>query len=539
MVRLVALGGLGEVGMNCLALSQRDETILVDCGVLFGDRELGVDVIHPDFSALAALPPLRGVALTHGHEDHIGALPYLLARHDVPVHGPAYALELVRERARDHEILAHARLVETRPRTPYRIGSFEIEPVRVTHSMVDATSLAIRTDEGLVVHTGDFKIDETPPDDEHFDADRFRALGDEGVALLLSDSTNSDAEGPTGSEATVAPPIERIVRETTGAVVVSIFASNLHRMRLLGEIAARSGRRLVLLGRGVGTHARVGRALGRLPWPDALVWPEKRVGELPKEKVLAIATGAQGEPNAALARLSRGEVPGLDLGDGDAVVLSARAIPGNERDVVDRVDALARRGVRVCSRVTDRALHVSGHAHRPEQREMIRLVRPRAFVPVHGTRHHLERHAALAREEGVGEVQVLENGQRAALSGGRVTVEDRLASGRVHVFAGRPITEGVLTARARLAEAGVLSVAVVLTGNAPSAVKVSSRGVVAPELEGALHARAEDEVRAALSGSHAREDADVEERARLAARRVATELTGAKPQTLVNLARAS
>ena len=523
--------------MNCLALSQRGETILVDCGVLFGDRDRGVDVIHPDFGALADLPPLAGVVLTHGHEDHLGALAYLLSREHVPVWGPPYALELVGERAADHEILSHSRLLETSPRKPFQIGSFQIEPVRVTHSMVDATALAIRTDAGTIVHTGDFKIDPDPPDGQVFDADRLRELGDEGVALLLSDSTNSDVEGPTGSESSVAEAIRRVVDETPGAVVVTIFASNAHRMRVIGDIAQATGRKLVLLGRGVGVHSRIARELSHLSWPSDLVWPDKRVGELPKSKVLAIATGAQGEPNAALGRLSRGEIGGLDLGEGDAVVLSARAIPGNEVDIAARVDALARRGVKVRSRLTDRGLHVSGHAHRPEQREMIRLVRPRAFIPVHGTRHHLTRHAELAREEGVGEVLVLENGRSAELDAAGVREGPTYRSGRVHVFAGRVIEPDVLDARGKLAEAGVVTVTVVVGAEGCDA-RAKTRGVTAATAEAEMADRIEEAVRVAVEGVPApRDDARLEEAARLAARRAVTTVTGARPQTLITLVR--
>jgi ribonuclease J len=268
--------------MNALALEQRGEVILIDCGVTFGPsvmgRGLGIDVIHPDFSALDAFRDrIRGVILTHGHEDHIGALPYFLRRYDVPVWGPPYSLGLVKERLEQHEILAHARLIETRPREAFNVGSFRIEPIRVTHSIADATALAITTDAGTILHTGDFKIDDDPPDGEEFDLERLRELGDAGVSLLMSDSTNIDARGDSaGSESGVGEALEQLVAEATGVVVVALFASNVHRLRMLGDIAKRSGRKIVPIGRSVVTHSRVARATGYLEWPSDLVWPLDR-----------------------------------------------------------------------------------------------------------------------------------------------------------------------------------------------------------------------------------------------------------------------
>ncbi len=428
-MRIIVLGGLGEVGMNCLALEQGGEALVIDCGVTFDDRGLGIDVVHPDFGALEDYR-VAGIFVTHGHEDHIGAIPYFLRRFDVPVFGPAYALRLVRERAQEHEVLSHADLRCVKPRESERVGSFEVEPIRVTHSIADATALAIRTDAGLVVHTGDFKFDDAPPDGETFDVARFEELGGEGVDLLFSDSTNIDAVGPTGSEEGVGSALDAIVAGAEQAVVVAMFASNVHRLRMLGEIARRYGRKIVPLGRSVSTHARVAQATARstgeqagrpyLEWPSDLVWPAERARELPRKRaILAVATGSQGERAAALSRLARGDHSALDLTAGDVVVLSSRVIPGNEPEVVRVMNDLLRRGVELRSWWSNRAVHVSGHAHRQEQRRMIELVQPRAFVPVHGTLHHLLRHAELARELGVPSVTVLENGDVATLDAQR------------------------------------------------------------------------------------------------------------------------
>jgi ribonuclease J len=528
VIRVLPLGGLGEVGMNCMALEQRGEMLIVDCGVTFDDRGLGVDVVHPDFSPLERLGArVAGVAITHGHEDHIGALPYLLKHHDVPVWGPRYALGLVRSRLAEHEILAHARLFETTPGERFSVGSFEVEPIRVTHSIADATALAIRTDEGTVVHSGDFKFDDQPPDGEHFDVDRFRALGDAGVTLLFSDSTNVDAEGPTGSETDVGGVLERLVARAGGAVVVAMFASNVHRLRLLGQIAERCGRKIVLLGRGVGTHARVARETGYLPWPDEIVLPDSMARQVPKSKVLAIATGSQGEANAALARLARGDHPAFDVGPGDSVILSARTIPGNEPEVHAILGMLIRRGVEVQTRLTERGIHVSGHGHRPDQRRMLELVRPTAFIPVHGTIHHLTRHAALGREMGVPSVAV-------------IAVGASVGAGRVHVWAGREVPAQVLRERAAIAQEGVVSAAITVDrAGSVADLTIKTRGVLdETAFQGELM-----EVAVAVRGAIAEAPDDAEddllaERARLAIRRAFHKARGVKPMTFVHLRRA-
>ena len=532
--------------MNCMALEQRGEALLIDCGVTFDDRGLGIDIIHPDFSPLERLRKagngdvnVTGVIITHGHEDHIGALPYLLKRYDVPVYGPKYALGLVKERLGEHEVLRHARLIETHPGERFDVGSFTVEPIRVTHSIADATGVAIGTDIGTVVHTGDFKFDETPPDGEHFDVDRFRALGDEGVALLMSDSTNIDVEGPTGSEADVGEALERQVKNAKGAVIVTMFASNIHRLRLLGDIARATGRKIVLLGRGVGTHARVARATGYLPWPDDLVLPDNLARERPRSTILAIATGSQGEERAALARLARNDHPGYDVQPGDTVILSARTIPGNEPEVNAIMGQLLRKGVAVVTRQTDRAIHVSGHAHRPDQRRMIELVRPRSFVPVHGTIHHLTRHAELAREMGVPCVAVLENGRVLEVSEDRVLLGETVGAGRVHVWGGRPVPVSIIRERAALAQEGAAFCFVVLdTRGRVQSVFVTTRGVMDDEEAPADLAAAEDAVRRAIleAPQYATEEA-LTEYARLAVRRTFKDRRGKKPVTTARVQR--
>jgi ribonuclease J len=539
-LRIAPLGGLGEIGMNCLALEQRGQVLLIDCGVTFDNRGLGVDVVHPDF---ACLEPYRdriaGVFITHGHEDHIGALPYLLRRFDVPVWGPPYALGLVRERLVEHEVLAHARLIEVTPRTHYEVGSFTVEPIRVTHSIADATALAIATDAGLVIHSGDFKFDETPPDGEAFDVERLRQLADEKVALLLSDSTNIDSEGTTGSERGVGEALRRIVLGAKARVVVAMFASNVHRLRLLGEIARTTGRKIVPLGRSVRTHARVAHATGYLAWSDEDVFPPERSGELLPRAVLGVATGSQAEANAALARIARGEHPFV-LDAGDMVIMSSRIIPGHEPEVFALMGDLIRRGVEVKTRVSDRDVHVSGHAHRGEQRRMLELVRPRAFVPVHGTLHHLTRHAALARDVGVGSACVLENGDVASLRGGVVTKVARWPAGRVHITAGKVVPEAALRERVALARDGIAFViaAIDAAGRLVGGVQIATRGLVDEASSTPLFLDAKREASAAVAALDGeRDDVLIAESVRLAVRRVFARELGYKPQVVAKVVR--
>lgn len=547
-LRVFALGGLGEIGMNCLALEQRGEVLLVDCGVAFDDRGLGVDVVHADFDALGAYR-LAGLFVTHGHEDHIGAIPYLLRRFRVPVFGPAYALGLARERAAEHEVMERAELRPVAPRSPVRVGSFEVEPIRVTHSIADSTALCIRTDAGLVVHTGDFKFDEAPPDGETFDVERFEELAREGVELLLSDSTNIDASGPTGSEQGVGRALESIVEGAEQAVVVAVFASNVHRLRMLGDIARRHGRKIVALGRSVSTHSRVASATARstgpdagrpyLEWPPGLVWPTDRARELPRRAVLAVATGSQGEATAALARLGRGEHPAFDVVAGDVVILSSRVIPGNEAEVRSVVTDLLRRGVELRSWWTDRAVHVSGHAHRDEQRRMLELVHPRAFVPLHGTLHHLMRHAALARELGVPEVTVLENGDVAELGEGRLRKVARVHAGRVHVFGGRVLSARVLEERVAIAARGVVHVVLPIgtTGRLAGDIEIRSTGVLDEAVDGDIVAASRQEALSAVRGLPGLDGEVLGEAVRQAVRRALGRALGFKPVTVVTLLR--
>lgn len=536
-LRFVALGGLGEIGMNCLAIEHQDQIVLIDCGVTFPHRPLGIDVIHPDFAYLRErADKVRAVLVTHGHEDHIGALPYLLQDMDVPIHGPEYALGLVRERLAEHSLPRDPRLHATTPRERFRVGPIEVEPVSVTHSIPDATALVLRTEVGTIVHTGDFKIDPEPPFGSRFDYARLSEVGEEGVRLLLSDSTNVDNSGTSGSETPVRDALTRHVLQARRRIVVCMFASNVHRVRGVLAAARQAGRKALLLGRSVLTHSRVAESLDMLPDDlPPLVKPE-HAQAVPREQLVVIASGSQGESRAALARLAWGTHPHLRLEAEDEVLLSSRVIPGNERLVYAITNELERKGVIVRHRGLEDTLHVSGHACRDEQRMMLQLVRPQSFVPVHGTYHHLARHEELAREMGVQETLIAENGSLFELR------EDGLHSvgvtpvGRVHIRAGRPVPPAALRERARISELGAATVALVVDdrGRLQAAPQVSLRGVSDPDADSELVAGLVAEVERAVESAVRHRDAGPDELRKTAAqsaRRYCQRQLGYRPVT--------
>jgi ribonuclease J len=540
---IVALGGLGEIGMNCLALEQRGEVVLVDCGVTFPTTDLGVDVLYPRFDyVLERRDRVRGIVLTHGHEDHIGGLPYLLSDLDVPVFGPPHAIELARRRLAEHGFEEGE--VDLRPvhvGATFEMGSFGFESIRVTHSIADATALAIRTDAGIVVHTGDFKLDPTPSDGEITDEARFAELGREGVRLLMSDSTGIDAAGASASERDVGIALDALVSRAKGRVVVGMFASNIQRLILLGDIAQRAGRRICLLGRSVQNHVRVAQALGRLRWPSDLVVAPDVAASMPRERVLIVASGTQAERAAALTRLALGTHSVLRLDEGDVVILSSRIIPGNDRPVFEMMAGFLRAGVELVSRITNAGVHTSGHAQRDEQLRMIQLTEPRGFVPLHGTLHHLMRHADLARDAGVRDVFVAENGDLVRV-GASAAIEKtgRTIVGKVATFGGEDLGDDVLAERAQLGRAGIAFVALVVDarGLPVATPQVIARGVLS-EGDGVPLQRAVIAVTRALQEARGprgapTDEASIVEIARSAVRRSIEQDTGHRP--LVNVA---
>jgi ribonuclease J len=445
--------------MNCLALETDEDLVVVDCGITFPEDNYGIELLHPDFSYLfERADKVRGVFLTHGHEDHIGALPFLLQRLNVPVWGPAHALKLALRRVRDRVGDERQLKVDFRPAVPgerYLLGSFQIEPVRVSHSIIEATALFIQTPAGNVVHSGDFKFDPNPPDGQPTDEQRLSELGAQGVDLLLSDSTNIDNRSEAGSESGVADRLEELISETRERVVVGLFSSNIQRLISLGEIAKKTGRRIALLGRSLRAHVETAHYLGHLAWNSDQRLTNEELPTCPPSSVLVLAGGTQAEMGSALYRLAEADHPAIRLGAGDRVILSSRVIPGNDRRVSRMLSHLLR--LEVDTQWTQRELHTSGHANRLELEHMFELLQPRCFIPVHGARHHLHNHALLAAECGVPECLVIENGQVAGLRGGKLERLERVKSGRVALDLGKePLSGEVLRQRAMLDRDGVL-----------------------------------------------------------------------------------
>jgi ribonuclease J len=541
-VRLAALGGLGEIGMNCLAVECDGRIAVVDCGILFPNENVGVDAIAPDLGWLVERAAQVGaVYVTHGHEDHVGALPLLLRQVKAPVYAPPFAHALLKAKLAEAGVEADLR--EVRPGDVRAAGDaspLAAEFVAVTHSIPDACALAIRTPQGTIVHSGDFKIDASPVGGPGFDAARFEALGREGVRLLLSDSTNAERPGSSLSEAEVGPALEAAMERAQGRVFLACFASNVARLQQAVNAARAFGRRVAFLGRAMEQNVRIARELGYLSFADWQLATIDEAKALPRKEICVVTTGTQGEPRSALARLARGEHPELSIAPGDLVVLSSRHIPGNEIAVGNVVNALARLGAIVAYEEI-RALHASGHAQEDEQRRLIRLVRPGSFVPIHGEFRHLARHAAHAAAEGVLSRPLVTDGELVELSAsGTRVLDERVPVGRVYLDrdaadGGALVEELAVRDRRLLAETGLVVVVLMLD-------RASGAVVRGPELFGKGVSgleEAEREIRAEalrsveeLSPQARANVAEVQETLRLAVRRWFRKDGAKKPSVL-------
>ncbi len=486
VLQVVPLGGLGEFGMNSMAVSTDVATLVIDAGVMFAGPELpGVDLMIPDLAYLHQCQPRpSALVLTHGHEDHIGGVPYIWPLIDGPVYGTPLTLALVRPKLEEHGIDPGDRLVAVQPRQRVQVGDCEVEFLRVTHSMPDCIALAVHTPAGTIVHTGDFKIDQTPIDGQHFDVHRFAELGTAGVLALFGDSTNIDRKGFTGSELEVKDAFEEIFTTTTGKLIVTAFASSVYRMQILADLAAQFGRQVAFVGRGMLQMSEAAQRLGYLRLPAGLTIRDSDVDALPPSKVLCLTTGSQGEPFAAMSRIAIDDHRFVKVGKSDTVVFSARAIPGNERRIGHVMNHLARRGADVIYEGI-KHVHVSGHGSEEELKLMLSLVRPRHFIPIHGEYRQLSQHARVAERVTAGvtpavKVMLIENGDLLRFDENGASVTGKVPAGRVLIDASGEVADEVLRDRRHLSEDGLIVPVVAInkqTGEIEGDPDVVSRGL--------------------------------------------------------------
>ena len=457
----VPLGGLGEFGMNMMAFSFKGTTIVVDAGVMFPEKELpGVEFVIPDLSYLEQLENgIAALILTHGHEDHIGAVPYVLPLLQGPIVGTPFTLALLEPKLLEHPLSHDYNLRTIHPRERIEVGAFKIEFLHVTHSMPGCVALAIHTPLGTLIHTGDFKLDRTPPDDNHSDLQRLEELGQKGVLALFSDSTNIDRHGFSGSEIDVIEAFEKIFSDTHGKIIVTIFASAIHRMQVLVNLAVKFNRQVSFVGRRMNKNVMIAKNLGHLHVPPGVELEERKIMSRPEREVLCITTGSQGEPSAALPRISVGNHQHVELTSRDTVVFSARVIPGNEKSIDRIVNKITRLGACVIQENTKK-VHVSGHGSEEEIKFVLSLVRPRHFVPIHGEYRQLARNAQVAKSLMGDDTNVLlsENGDILEFDASGASHVGKAVTGRILVdrtLAGEIVDE-VLRDRQHLGNNGLL-----------------------------------------------------------------------------------
>ena len=518
-LQVIPLGGLGEFGMNMTAIRYGEDIIVVDCGMMFPDAELlGVDLVMPDLTFLKEnQAQVRAVILTHGHEDHIGAVPYFLSEIDVPVYGTAFTLALVERRLEEYDLDQEPRLIKVKPKQAIGIGPFKIEFIHVTHSIVSAVALAITTPLGVIIHTGDFKVDPTPTDNELFDLHTLADYGKRGVLLLLSDSTNSDRPGYTESERAVRPRMEEIFSRSENRIVVSCFSSSIHRIQLVLDLAEEYGRRVAIVGRSMVSVTEIAHSHGLLSIPDGILLRPQDVMGLAREKVAILVSGTQGEPMSALSRVAVDNHKHISVDKGDTVVLSSRIIPGNEKAIFRMIDHMSRRGADVLYGAMNPPLHVSGHASVEEMKLVLNLVRPRYFMPIHGEFRQLSKHARLAehlRFAGLEETfimdmgDVLEFDHHGARRAGKVTV------GHVCIDSGSVddvVQEMVIRDRRLLSEDGIVLPIIAInrsTGRLESPPEIVMRGFQVGDDGAAFLDAARQLVIKTLEGSNLEEKTD-------------------------------
>jgi ribonuclease J len=540
-LKIIPLGGLGEFGMNCLALRWEDDIIVIDAGLMFPESELlGVDTVVPDITYLVENKQhVRAIILTHGHQDHIGGLPWLLSELKVPVYATEFTLAYVEGNLEENQLLDETELIEITPREKFTIGPFTIEPIRVTHSLVDCVALAIETPVGVVIHTGDFKIDLSPLDGKPFDLHTFAEYGKRGVLALLQDSTNVERPGYTPSESSVRPRLDEIFARTKKKLFFSCFSSSIYRIRIAMELARAHGRKVAVLGRSMMESTEIAQDLGYLDLPPGLVINPGQMRDFPPEQLMVLISGTQGEPMSALSRAAVDNHKHARVDPGDTVVLSSRIIPGNEKGIFRVIDHLFRRDANVIYDDGQHGLiHVSGHGSQEEMRLLINLVRPKFFIPVHGDYRYLRRHAQVAMETGAVEhAIVIEDGDVLELDKNDARKKDKVTAGRVLIDSGSNIDvveDLVIRDRRILSEDGLVLAVVAInkrTGKIERAPELIMRGFGGADISD----QASEVVIRTLDGLSGEEKSDygmVKEKVRVELKRLIQKTTGRRPMIM-------
>jgi len=540
-LKIIPLGGLGEFGMNCLAIRWEDDIIVIDAGLMFPETELlGVDVVVPDITYLVENKEhVRGIILTHGHEDHIGGLPWILSELKVPVYATEFTLAYVEGKLEEHELLDETTLIEITPKEKFSIGPFTVEPIRVTHSLVDCVALAVETPVGVIIHTGDFKIDLAPLDDKAFDLHTFAEYGKRGVLALLQDSTNVERSGYTPSERAVIPRLHEIFSQTKKKLFFSCFSSSIFRIRIALELARKHGRKAVVLGRSMMESTEIAQDLGYIEVPPGLIINPGQMRDYSPEQLLVLISGTQGEPMSALSRAAVDTHKHARIEAGDTVVLSSRIIPGNEKSIYRVIDHLSRREANVIFDDGSHGLiHVSGHGCQDELRLLINLVRPKFFIPIHGDYRNLRRHAQLAMETGAVEhAIVIEDGDVLELDEQDARKKDKVTVGRVLIDSGSTadiVEDLVVRDRRILSEDGIVLAVlainkrmgkverepeIVMRGFGGADISEQARELVLKTLDG-------------LSGEQRTDYGMVKEKVRVELKRLIQKSTGKRPMII-------
>ena len=542
-LKIIPLGGLGEFGMNCMAVQWKDDIIVIDAGLMFPEDDmLGVNIVVPDISFLREnREKVRGILLTHGHEDHVGGLPWILSELNVPVYGTEFTLTLLEGKLEEHKLLDNADLIEMLPGSSFDLGPFRVSPLRVTHSLVDCVALAIRTPVGTIVHTGDFKIDLSSPDGHPFDLQSFAELGKEGVLLLLQDSTNVDRPGFTPGELAVLPRLDEIFARTERRLFFTCFSSSIHRIKLAMDLAHKHGRKVALIGRSMDNATEIAQDLGYIDPPPGLLIHSGQLKDMPPEKVCVLISGTQGEPMSALSRAAVDNHKHARIEAGDTVLFSSRVIPGNEKPIYNVIDHLYRRKARVIHDDGRSGLiHVSGHASQEELRLMINLLRPKYFIPVHGDYRHLTQHIEVATGTGIpAQTMLVEDGEVVEFTSSSMSKTGKVQSGRVLIDSGsatEAVEEMIIRDRKHLSEGGlVLAIITIdkMTGRQQGSPEIVTRGFAVNEQ--AMTAEARQTIARTLDESSIEERRDwmlIKEKVRSDLKRQIQKTTGRRPMIM-------